>query len=114
MSESERRMLCGVFLGQAFIFAAVTAEEIIDIVFCQNGHLVRSSAGMKFYIAVVKLILDKLSVTHGRGNVRMSQNLLNIVNIRAVFKKMGGKRMTESMWYYVKKKYKLNVNFFHS
>lgn len=72
MSESERRMLCGVFLGKAFIFAAVTAEEIIDIVFCQNGHLVRSSAGMKFYIAVVKLILDKLSVTHGRGNVRMS------------------------------------------
>lgn len=86
-------MLRSVILGIASIPFIVTAKEIINIVFCQNRSPHKLSAGMEFNITAVKFVFDKLCVAHCRGNIGMPQNLLNIVDIRAVFQQVRRKRV---------------------
>ena len=86
-------MFCSIVLAVSSVFVAVTAEEIVNVVFCQIKLPHKLCTGVEFNIIIIKLIFNELCVTHCGRNVRMSQNLLNIVNIRAVFQQMCSKRM---------------------
>ena len=72
VNEAERSMLGSIVLRIASVSFIVTAEKIVNIVFCQNGSPHKLSTGMEFNITAVEFVFDKLSVAHGGGYVGMS------------------------------------------
>ena len=52
---------------------------------------------MRLVIYILELLLDELRIHMRGGYIGVTQHFLNILKLRAVFKQMRGKRMTQSM-----------------
>ena len=56
------------------------------------------SFGMAFFVYGFDLVIDHMGIHLGGGNIAVAQQLLQSIQIRAIFQKMHGEAVAQGVW----------------
>ena len=82
---------------KAYFTTAGTAAQAEKRAAAQRAAARQSGSRVGFVVDILQLLVDQLGIDLGGRNVRVSQHLLDGVEIRAVFQQMGGKGVAQGV-----------------